>query len=467
METVMAFSPSGTCPGFRHGIMSRRHLLRVVGLGGLALSGVRPAGAAPRRKPTARAVIFLHQYGGPSQLDTFDPKPPPVPEEIRGPFRPIASRVPGVAVCEGLPRLARLADKFTLIRSLTHEMKFHNSAGYYSLTGRAPAVDDIGLRDVPELFPAYGSVVDRLAPGPEGVPTFVALPHVLRDGDVTPGQHASFLGKGHNPLLVTHDPNLPDFSLPELSLPAGLTPSRLEDRRQIMQLLDRQTDLLETSAVARGIGQLFDKALALVTKPEVRRAFDLSLEPPKLRERYGRTTYGQSCLLSRRLVEAGVRFVNVYFSGIIGGGGNFGGWDTHGFNSHPMEPILKDYLLPLTDQAVSALLEDLDTRGLLAGTLVVWMGEFGRTPRINQHGGRDHWPKCATALLAGGGVKSGYVHGASDRTGAYPASDPVRPEDMAATLFGALGIDPASEITDVLGRPLPVSTGTRLEGVLA
>lgn len=463
----MAFPPSGS--GFGQGRVSRRRLLRTLGLGlcGLPFSGVRPAAAATRRRPGARAVIFLHQFGGPSHLDTFDPKPPPVPEEIRGPFRPIATRVPGVAVCEGLPRLARLADQFTLVRSLTHEMKFHNSAGYYSLTGRAPAVDDIGLRDAPDLFPAYGSVVDRLAPGPQGVPTFVALPHVLRDGDVTPGQHASFLGQAHNPLLVTHDPNRADFSLPELSLPAGLTPSRLEDRRQIMQLLDRQTDLLETSAAAQGIGQLFDKALALVTRPEVRRAFDLSLEPARLRERYGRTTYGQSCLLARRLVEAGVRFVNVYFSGLIGGGGNFGGWDTHGFNNHPMEPILRDYLLPLTDQAVSALLEDLGARGLLGETLVVWMGEFGRTPRINQHGGRDHWPKCGTALLAGGGVKAGYVHGASDRTGAYPASDPICPEDLAATLFQVLGIDPHREINDMLGRPLPASTGKPLEGLLA
>jgi uncharacterized protein (DUF1501 family) len=203
----------------------------------------------------------------------------------------------------------------------------------------------------------------------------------------------------------------------------------------------------------------------MLTSPAVKKAFDLSAEPAALREKYGRTTYGQGCLLARRLVEAGVRFVNVYFSQFIGG--DTGGWDTHGFNEKPMYPILKKYLLPITDQTLPALLDDLDARGLLDETLVVWMGEFGRTPKINNIAGRDHWPQCYTALLAGGGVKRGFVYGSSDKNGAFPASDPVRPEDLSATVFHLLGIDPHTEVRDSLNRPLPISTGKVITGLLA
>jgi uncharacterized protein (DUF1501 family) len=203
----------------------------------------------------------------------------------------------------------------------------------------------------------------------------------------------------------------------------------------------------------------------MLTAPGVKKAFDLSAEPESVRERYGRTTYGQGCLLARRLVEAGVKFVNVYFSPVIGG--CEGGWDTHGFNDKPMYPILKKFLLPITDQTLSALLSDLETRGLLETTLVVWVGEFGRSPRINNIAGRDHWPQCYTAMLAGGGVKRGYVHGSSDKNGAFPATDPARPEDLSATMFHLLGIDPHTEVTDALNRPLPISTGKVIEGVLA
>jgi hypothetical protein len=353
------------------------------------------------------------------------------------------------------------------LRSLNHTSKNHNSATYYSLTGHAPPLDDIRLRDTPELFPAYGSIVDRLAPARGGMPSFVAFPHVLRDGSVTPGQHASFLGKAHSPLLITEDPNGPDFRLPELSLPANLSLDRLENRKQVMRLIDEQSELLETSATAQGIDKYYEKALGMLTLPQVKKAFDLSAEPEKVRERYGRTTYGQSCLLARRMVEAGCRFVNVYFAASIGGQTfTGGGWDTHGFNSNPMYPIIRRNQLPLTDQVLSALLEDLDTRGLLDETLVLWMGEFGRSPRINAMAGRDHWPQCYTALLAGGGVKRGYIHGASDRTGAYPASDPARPDDLAATFFAQLGIDPHAEVRDALSRPLPVAQGSAIEGLL-
>ncbi len=461
-------SASG-CPDFRHTSLTRRHLLQVGGAGllGLQLPGLLQAaerGKGPKAK--AKAVIFLHQWGGPSHHDTFDMKPN-APAEVRGEYKPIATKASGIQVCDRLPGVARVMDKVTLIRSLQHEMKNHNSAGYYSLTGYAPPTDDQRLRDSLDLFPAYGSLVDRLAPAKAGMPTFVAFPHVIRDGSTTPGQHASFLGKPHDPLFFANDPNSPDFKLPELSLPRNVSLERLESRREILKLIDSQSELLEFSSTAKGIDAYYEKALGMLTSPKVKKAFDLSAEPDSIREKYGRTTYGQSCLLARRLVEAGVRFVNVYFAATIGGRTNSGGWDTHGFDNNPMYPVLNNYLLPIADKTLPALLEDLEDRGLLDETLVVWMGEFGRSPKINQTAGRDHWPQCYTALLAGGGVKRGHIHGSSDKNGAYPASDPARPEDLAATMFRLLGIDPEAEIHDTLNRPLPVAKGSVIEGVIA
>src|SRR5262249_42360977 len=263
------------------------------------------------------------------------------------------------------------------------------------------------------------------------------------------------------------DPNSPDFRLPELSLPANLSLGRLENRREMQRLIDHQSDLLDFSARARGIEASYEKAVRLLTSPRVRKAFDLSNEPAALPDQYGRTTYGQSCLLARRLVEAGITFINVYFASNIGGQSNSGGWDTHGFNNKPMYPVLKNYLLPITDQVLPTFLDDLDTRGLLDETLVVWMGEFGRSPRINNLAGPDHGPRCYTALLAGGGVRRGFVYGASDRSGAYPASDPVRPDDLAATMYSLLGIDPHTEVADSLNRPLTIAQGNPILGLLA
>jgi uncharacterized protein (DUF1501 family) len=297
------------------------------------------------------------------------------------------------------------------------------------------------------------------------LPTFVSYPHVIRDGSVTPGQHASFLGKIHNPFFVSQDPNSSGFGLPELRLPASVSPERLADRREIMKLIDSQSKLLEYSATAQGIEQSQERAIDLLTSPKVKKSFDLSAEPAAVRDRYGRTTYGQGCLLARRLVEAGVRFVNVYFSEQIGG--DRAGWDTHGFGGKPMNPILKNWLFPVTDQTLPTLIEDLEQRGLLDTTLVVWMGEFGRTPKINNLAGRDHWPNCYTVLLAGGGVKRGHVHGASDKIGAYPVSDAVKPDDVAATIFELLGLDPAAEVRDPLNRPIPIAAGQAIRGIIA
>jgi len=450
--------------------MNRRTLLQIGAagvLGALPLTPPADAGGSPgRRRARAKSVIFLHQYGGPSHLDTFDMKPE-TPPEFRGIYRPIQTSAPGIQICEKLGRMAPHMDKVTLVRTVRHEMRNHNSAGYYSLTGYAPPTDDQRLRDSRELFPAYGSVVDRFAPATSGTPTFVSYPHVIADGSITPGQHASFLGQTYDPFFIQQDPNADDFRLPELSLPAGVTAERLQNRREVMNLIDRSTEMLEISARARGIDAHFGRALSMLTRPSFRRAFDLSSEPLAMRERYGRTTYGQGCLLARRLVEEGVKFVTVYFAASIGGQSKVsGGWDTHGFNDVPMYPILNDYLLPITDQTLPTLIEDLHVRGLLDDTLVVWAGEFGRGPRINNIAGRDHWPQCYTVLMAGGGVKGGHVHGVSDRVGAYPSRDPVRPEDLSATMYHLLGVDPHAEVRDALNRPLPLSTGSVIEGIL-
>src|SRR5688572_914811 len=458
------------CSGFSSAI-SRRAALKVGGMGmlGLTMPGLLKALENPQKiKPRAKSVIFLFQWGGPSHIDMFDMKPD-APEGIRGPHRPISSKADGIQVSEKLPKTAQIMDKVTLIRSMTHTMKNHNSAGYYALTGHAPPTDDQRLRDSMDLFPGYGSVVDLLSPLKKAdMPTYVSYPYVIRDGSITPGQHASFLGKEHDPFFFTQDPNASDFALPELSLPSNLSYERLESRRELQKIVDAQSRLLDHSAAAKGLDAYYEKALGMLNSTKLRNAFNLSAEPQKVREAYGRTTYGQSCLLARRLVEAGAKFVTVYFSDSIGGQSTTGGgWDTHGFNNTHMYPIVEKYHLPLTDQTLPTFLADLDSRGLLDTTLVIWIGAFGRTPKINSQTSRDHWPQCYTTLLADGGVKRGFVYGESDKTGSYPAKDPVRPDDLAATMLYLLGIDPSTEVPALGDRPVAISDGKPVMGVLA
>ena len=446
--------------------VSRRSILTAGGMGLLGLTMPRWLAAEAVTRPTqAKSVIFLFQFGGPSHLDTFDPKPNAA-EGVRSQFGVIETSAPGIRICEPLSRMATVMDKVTLLRTVYHDMKNHNSASYYALTGQRPPLDDIRLRDSFDLMPAYGSMVDHVAPVGTGLPTSVSLPYVIRDGEITPGQHASFLGKAHDPLLITDDPNRSNFQLPELSLPGNLSLDRLNDRQALQEIVNRQTKLLEYAPAAKGLDQYYDKALSMLTSPKVREAFHLSKEPDSLREQYGRTTYGQSCLLARRLVESGVKFVTVYYSNSIGGRRKEDGWDTHGFDNTRMYPILKDYHLPLLDQTLPTLLNDLDDRGLLDTTLVVWMGEFGRTPKINTNISRDHWPSCYTVLLAGGGAKRGFVHGESDKNAAYPDRDPVQLDDLAATMFQLLGINPHHELRDRLNRPRPISPGKPVFNVM-
>lgn len=437
---------------------TRRHLLRIGGLGfaGLGLPSLfRAEAAQPAAKARIKSCILLFYYGGPCQLDTWDMKPH-APAEVRGEFRPIPTKVPGLHVCEHMPRIARVTGKLAVVRSMHHPMRNHNSAAVEALCGRTPLKGDLELlADDPNSFPNYGAALAHLAPAGSEVPPHVALPHVMYNVVVLPGQTAGFLGAAYNHFQVAHDPNRPDFGLDELALPADLSLGRLEDRRSLLSLIDAQTARADRLLRTRSMGVFQGKAFSLLRSAAVRRAFDLAQEPPALRDRYGRTTLGQSLLLARRLVESGVRFVNV--NDKISNG-QLANWDSHENNFGR----LKSDLLPPADQAFSALVEDLSARGLLESTLVVALAEFGRTPRINKSAGRDHWPDVFSIVLAGGGVTGGAVYGSSDKIGAYPASDPVTPGDLAATLFWRFGLDPATPIRDLTGRPYRLAEGEPL-----
>jgi hypothetical protein len=445
---------------------SRRHLLRAGGLGllGLNLAGLlraepsKPSRPAPA--PPLRACVLLFYYGGPSHLDTWDLKPE-APAEVRGEFRPVATRVPGVRIGEHMPCCARVMDRLTVVRSLHHPMRNHNSAAVEALCGRTPLKGDLELlADDPNSFPCYGAALNHLASGQGQVPAHVALPHVMHNVVQLPGQTAGFLGAAASPLQVTHDPNQPDFRVPELSLPADVPLARLEDRRGLLAMVNARADAAGRQAARGGLPVSQERAFGLLHSEEVRRAFDLGRESAALRECYGRTTLGQSLLLARRLVEAGVRFVNV--NDKIHNG-QLANWDSHEDNFGR----LKNDLLPPADRAFAALIEDLDARGLLDSTLVIALAEFGRTPRINPKAGRDHWPDCFSIVLAGGGVRRGVVYGTSDKLGAYPAADPVTPGDLAATLFWRFGLDPATEVRDLNGRPYRLADGEPLRRLFA
>ena len=462
-------------------LLVRRRFLQVAGGGlGLHLGGLwqaQAASARPHRGGPIRSCVLIFYYGGPSHLDTYDPKPD-APAEIRGEFRTAATSVPGVRICEHLPRMARLMHKVALVHSMHHAARLHDSASIHALTGRPLDGPDRELfAPQPQFFPSFGSAVARLrrparTQGPAEVP-FASLPYAFRNVHDVPCQGAGFLGAAFDPLRIEVDAIARRYGIDALTPAAGLSAGRLHQRRGLLDALQGHP--------ASPLHGLYERAFRLLDSPTVRRAVDLSQESAAVRQRYGfgpaplavgegggggngaemgrgRQMRGQNLLLARRLVEAGVPFVNVYDFKQQGQN-----WDAHFkcFNQH------RTHLLPLADQSLSALIEDLDQRGLLETTLVVAMGEFGRTPRINGDGGRDHWPDCYTVLLAGGGVRGGAVHGASDRQGAYPASDPVTPGDLAATIFWRFGIDPAAEIHDQAGRPYRVAEGrplTRLFG---
>jgi hypothetical protein len=443
------------CPA---GSPSRRDVLRAGTLGPLGVGLVDLLAGNPARASTARpakSVILLFMWGGPSHLDTWDLKPN-APAEVRGPFRSISTSVPGVQISEYFPRLAARAHRYAVVRSMTHTDPAHLSPVHHLLTGRVarkPNSDADGASRFDS--PCLGAVVKKLCSRPGAVPPAVTLPwavsHPAAPGGVAPGQNGGWLGPAFDPFLVTGDPNVPGFRVAGLGWPADVSTARLTGRAALLDCLDR------APAPTGPHAQLRHKALDLLASPTVSAAFDLSREPASTRDKYGRHAHGQSCLLARRLVEAGTQLVTVNFPD---DGHAF--WDTHGNNF----PSLQTRLMPPADAAFSALLDDLDARGLLDETLVVWVGEFGRTPRI-ENGGRQHWPRCYSAVLAGGGVRGGTVYGASDRIGAYPTENPVSPADLTATMYQALGIDPEGPILDRLQRPQALTEGRPLRAVFA
>ena len=464
--------------------LDRRQVLRGAGGAvGLNLAGLwqaqvgRSLSAAPAAEPSGispiKSCIIVFYYGGPSHLDTYDMKPN-APSDIRGEFQPISTSAPGIFVSEHLPHMSRVMHKVALIRTMHHNNRLHDSASTESLTGRpSPNGDREEFAPINQFYPCFGACLSYLWQNRGIEIPHAALPFVFHNVVDTPCQGGGFLGTKFDPLQITLDLETKSYRAGALTLPAGQSSSLLSERRRLLEALELAATSHATTALGDQWRMFCDKAFQLLGSETLRRALDLNHETTAMRDRYGygpapvsigegggggngsemgygRQMRGQNLLLARRMVEAGVPFVNVYDFRQQGQN-----WDAHfkNFNQH------KTHLLPLADQSLSALIEDLDHRGLLDSTLVVAMGEFGRTPKINADGGRDHWPDCYTVLLAGGGVKGGSVYGTSDRLGAFPASDPVTPSDLAATIFWRFGIDPATEVHDLTGRPVRLSDG--------
>jgi hypothetical protein len=466
-------SPKRLCDG-----VTRRELLQAGGVSLLGLSLGELAEATPAGRAPARHVILLFLYGGVSQLDTFDPKPH-APEDIRGPFGTVATRLPGVRLGEHLPRLASVLDRVALVRSMSHPYPIHGVA--YAVTGidRVDIPMELNRHDS-RHWPYFGSVLDYLEdrdrPGRAvpAVPRTLHLPW-LQSTRSAPhqraGYFAGFLGPRYNPVVAefvgraaggpTYRPGDPHggvaagarFAIADTALAAGLTLDRLDRRVSLLEQFDRQRRDLDRTGAGAALGRSRQLALSVTTSPRLRRALDLGREPPRLRERYGQHLFGQSALQARRLIEAGARLVSVHWDEW---GLSDGAWDTH----ERQTVRLRDELCPGFDQAFTALLGDLEQRGLLDETLVVCLTEHGRTPRAERRGdsldGRNHWSECYSVLLAGAGVARGRVVGASDARAAYPSERPVSPKDILCTVYHLLGVDPRRTIPDRLGRPLPL-----------
>jgi uncharacterized protein (DUF1501 family) len=444
--------------------LTRREWLRIGGLGlcGLTLPGLLRARKAQAAVASAgglgkaKSCIVLFFLGGPPQHETWDPKPN-APAEIKGDLKPIASAVPGVQVGELMPRTARLLDQIAILRGLTTNDNAHSSSGYYMTTGypHQPLGAENAKPGAPNDWPCLGALVKRMRADVKGLSAAITLPEQsANDGNLTwPGQDAGFLGRTADPWLLNCDPSAADFRIDGLTLPADISAVRLAARRSLVEQMNHNLDQLARSDKMAVFDAQQQQAMDLIIGAKTRRAFNVHVEPPGVRDRYGRTKFGQSVLLARRLVEAGVSLVRVNWSRVPGAFNN-GHWDTHSKNTGGLKQ-----LMPIMDQAYSALLEDLGQRGLLDETLVLWTGEFGRTPKINGAAGRDHWGRVFSVALAGGGVRGGVVHGSSDSIGGLPKDGRVMPQDLLATIFHCLGIRPDAEIHDSQGRPIPLTRG--------
>ncbi|MBS0207988.1 MAG: DUF1501 domain-containing protein [Planctomycetes bacterium] len=429
----------------------------VMGLGLNSLLGSAGQSAPrPSNTPKAKSMILVWMTGAPSHHDTFDMKPD-APDEIRGEFKPIATKVPGFQICEHLPQLAAQADKYAIIRSLSHGDNNHLMSTHWMLTGHTQPggfFDKVASRDD---WPCYSSALNYFRPRTDELPTGVNLPTFMMASPLTwPGQHAGMLGPKHDPWQIVGDPNAKDFKVQSLQLMSGIDVGRFNDRQELLdQINRRQRELSELSEIRRLTDQQ-QQAFSLLTSSRFARAFELDKASDAERDRYGRNRTGQSLLLARRLVDVGVPVVQV----------NIGGAQTWDHHSN-IFPSLKN-LLPPVDQGMSALLEDLAATGALDQTLVVMMGEFGRTPKVNAppgatKAGRDHWGPCFFGLFAGAGVRGGQVIGKSDRHGAYPMTKPYAPEDVGATIYHLLGVPPDATFRDRLNRPLVLNHGEVIE----
>ncbi|MBS0206756.1 MAG: DUF1501 domain-containing protein [Planctomycetes bacterium] len=457
------------------GGVSRRNLLQAGGAGlfGLTLPKLMQAeDLLPDRAPRAKSVIFLFLFGGPSQLETFDMKPAAA-SKVRGPYSPIASRTPDLKICELLPKCAAISDKFAVVRTLSHSFNDHSGGGHFVQTGKRWQIPiGAGFNATPQDWPSIGSVVEylsqsgRLGSGNQagGLPNYVVLPNSL--GKIQtytvrlkrPGEYAGWLGRGYDPVTTSiekkDDKDNPyfrscsdeelTFQIDGLVSPEAVTLDRLNRRQSLLSQFDQRLRSVEQEKTLSAYDRYQQRALALVTSERTRTALDLRQEPVSVRDRYGRHLFGQSTLMARRLVEAGVRYVTVHWDAP----------DGYSWDSHRNSKDVGDHLIPGLDQTLSALLTDLEERGLLDETLVVCLGEMGRTPTGNANWGRDHWSTLFPAVLAGAGIRGGVALGQTDRDAAYAVTPPYKPEDFAATIYHALGIDPDLRLPDSLGRPV-------------
>ena len=473
--------PGRLCDGF-----SRREFLRVGGAAMLGISLPQVLSLQAKANTTvdlskplngwgkANSVILLFLQGGPSHLDIWDPKPE-APSNIRGEFSPIPTNVPGIQLSETMPRLAQVMDKATLIRSISYTpagLFNHTAAMYQMVTGETPdKVAPSGQLDPPSPadHPNVASHVSNYRPPDEPMLSAVQLPRPMQESNtIGKGGNAGFLGRAYDPYFLFQDPN-EEINLDDLSLRPEVTPVRLKRRKTLLETINAGMPEIDKVADSYALNEYYEKAYNLILSQRARNAFDLSQEPDEVRDRYGRHTFGQSALLARRLVEAGTRFVQVNWPSVANGDPNTTAWDTHATNFGP----LKNLHCPKLDSAVSSLLEDLDQSGMLEDTLVLAVGEFGRSPRMgistsgnsNAPDGRDHWPYCYTGLIAGAGIKGGQVYGKSDATGSTPLENPVHPRDLLATVYHTLGIDPHTIVYNHLDQPRELVKGEPIAGL--
>ena len=438
--------PVEFCDGLRRRDFLHAGTLPFLGFGLTQFFGLKAMGAVDTSKSDVNCIMLM-LIGGPSQLDTFDMKPN-APIEIRGPYKPIKTNVSGIEISENFPRIAKHADKFSIVRSMYHNAAAVHDTGHQMVqTGR---LFQGGME-----HPSIGSVLGKLR-GPKGdVPPYVLLPKpiVATGGNMPHGHAAGYLGKSNDPFILNADPSDPKFRVPDLLPPDYLSAYRVDRRKDWRSMIDRSVSKFETSQDARLLDGTFQQAYTLMSSQKAREAFELHKEPDDVRKKYGMNRFGQSCLLARRMIEAGVRYVTInmfetVFDEIT--------WDIHG--SKPFSPIscYRDLVGPMFDMGYSSLLEELSQRGLLSNTMVIASGEFGRTPKVNPAGGRDHWPMCWSMLAAGGPLKGGKIVGSSDEIGAMPKDRPTTPAELAATIYKGLGVDLHTELPGAQGRPIPI-----------